>query len=396
MKPRLLFIVGRFVIGGHASDNIPLLFHLKHHYISQIIHGEKEADEIEPFFLLEKYPGLDIIKLPSLKRSINPFSDLITVFSLYKKIKAFKPDIVHTHGAKAGVLGRIAAWFYGRTLIVHTFHGHLFHSYFGSITTGAIIVLERLLAKITNASIALSLSQKKELVEKYRIYPCYKVHEIPLGLFSPPEPTFRKRNFKQQHNLKNDTVLIGIIGRIVSIKNQIDFLHAARIILSCEKSNIKFAVIGDGEDRQLLTNFLTRNNISFSIPENPIDNADVIFTSWIDDIYQAIYDLDIVVLTSLNEGTPVSLIEAQLCAKPVVAYDVGGVKDTFLDKVSGFLVRKGDFSALATLIIQLAVNEDERKLMGERGREYAAEKFSKQTELRSIDKLYKELLQKKF
>src|SRR3954471_3346428 len=112
MKARLLVIVGRFVIGGHATDNIPLLFHLKDRYTIKSIYGEKEADEIEPLFLLDQFPGLDMQKLPNLKRRINPFADIITLYRIYKCIKSFKPDIVHTHGAKAGFTGRLAARLY--------------------------------------------------------------------------------------------------------------------------------------------------------------------------------------------------------------------------------------------------------------------------------------------
>src|SRR5687768_7985377 len=142
MNPRLLIIINRFVIGGQAADTIPLLYHLKDKYLIKVIYGEKEADEIEPLFLLQQYPGLDLQKMPSLKRSINPFADVISTFRMYKLIKAFKPDIVHTHGAKSGLTGRIAAKIWGKAVLVHTFHGHLFHSYFNAFTTKAIIQTE--------------------------------------------------------------------------------------------------------------------------------------------------------------------------------------------------------------------------------------------------------------
>ncbi len=190
MKSKILIIINRFVIGGQAADTIPLLHRLKDKYAIKIIYGEKEADEIVPLFLLEQFPGLDMQKLPSLKRSINPFADIISTYRIYKIIKAFQPQIVHTHGAKSGVAGRLAAWIYGNCFIVHTFHGHLFHSYFNKLTTRFIILVERALSHITHAAIALSASQKRELVDDFNIFPSSKVYEIPLGLFQPEEKQF--------------------------------------------------------------------------------------------------------------------------------------------------------------------------------------------------------------
>src|SRR2546423_1368310 len=109
MKPRLLIIINRFVIGGQAADTIPLLHHLQHKYTIKIIYGEKQADELEPLFLLNKYAGLDIQKITSLRRTINPFADVTTLYRIYKFIRSFKPHIVHTHGAKSGFTGRVAA-----------------------------------------------------------------------------------------------------------------------------------------------------------------------------------------------------------------------------------------------------------------------------------------------
>src|ERR1044071_9020633 len=114
MKPRLLVILNRFVIGGPAADTIPLLYHLQDKYTIKILYGEKEADEWEPLFLLKKYPGLDLKKIPSLKRSINPFTDVLALFQIFKYIRQFKPHIVHTHGAKSGFTGRLAAWLWSR------------------------------------------------------------------------------------------------------------------------------------------------------------------------------------------------------------------------------------------------------------------------------------------
>ena len=392
VKPRLLIIINRFVIGGQAADTIPLLYRLKDKFQIKIIYGEKEADEIEPLFLLQQYQGLDIEKIPTLRRSINPFIDLITLFRLYKYISNYKPQIVHTHGAKSGFLGRLAAWVWGKTVIVHTFHGHLFHSYFNSITTKVFIFLERSLAGITHAAIALSPSQKSELVDQFKIFPAEKVFEIPLGMAAPDLNERDVSGIKTLYKLDEADVTIAIIGRIVPIKNHIDFLNIAIKVLKSGINNVKFLIIGDGNDRKMLESFLNENGYSFSGPGNIKEHSKFIFTSWIADMYSVIKELDIVVLTSSNEGTPVSLIEAQLCAKPVVAYNVGGVKDTFENNQSGYLVEKGNVEDFAQKLLALINDESLRTKMGLRGKEFSAIKYSKETEVNAIENLYTNLL----
>jgi glycosyltransferase involved in cell wall biosynthesis len=390
----LLIIINRFVIGGQAADTIPLLYRLKDRYKIKIIYGEKEADEIEPLFLLKQYPGLDIEKIPSLKRSINPFADVITLYKIYRCVKKFKPIIVHTHGAKSGLLGRVAARLWGKAVIVHTFHGHLFHSYFNKLTTSIIILLERSLAKITHAAIALSPSQQEELTKDFKIFPVKKVFEIPLGMVEPDVTVLHKQQLRTPYKVAPHEITIAIVGRIVPIKNHVDFLNVAYEILRGGQANVRFFIIGDGGDRTALENNLQQNGYTYSSPENIIEGSQFIFTSWISDMYSVMDELDVVVLTSSNEGTPVSLIEAQMCSKPVVAYNVGGVKDTFIDNESGFLVEKGDIKAFAARLLLLINNEDLRNQMGKRGKEFSLKKYSKDAEVAAIENLYTLLLKR--
>lgn len=391
MKPRLLVILNRFVIGGPAADTIPLLYHLQDKYTIKILYGEKEADEREPLFLLKKYPGLNLIKIASLKRSINPFSDVIAFFSIVGHILKFSPHIVHTHGAKSGFAGRLAARLWSKAAIVHTFHGHVFYSYFNPFTTRFIITLEKMLAHITNAAVALGASQKHDLIHTFRIFPPEKVVEIPLGLQKPEQPLSDYNHFRNTYKLKPGDVSIAIIGRLVPIKNHIDFIKVGSEVLK-KVDNVKFFIIGDGQQRAGLVHFLKENKLSFALPGQPSENRKFIFTSWIDDIYTVMHNLDIVVLTSYNEGTPLSLIEAQLCGKSVVAYDVGGVKDTFVDNVSGYLVPKGDIFSFSEKLISMISDKDKRLAMGEKGKEFSSAKFSKLVEVNRTDKLYTGLL----
>ncbi len=395
MKPRLLIIINRFVIGGQTSDTIPLLFHLKEKYTILVLYGNKEKDEIEPLFLLDRYPGIRISKISSLKRTVNPFADFSTFFTIVKHVRGFKPHIIHTHGAKSGLSGRVAAWICKVPVRVHTFHGHLFHSYFNGFISSMIINLERLLGKVTDAVIALSDSQKAEIVHQFSVLPLQKVFVIPLGIELPAFTVQPEINLRKEYHLSEEDIAVAIISRIVPIKNHIDFLKIAVNIINAGYNNYCFFIIGDGEQRNELTHFLHQNNIPFSTPEQPVEKVRVIFTSWLTEVMKVIGEVDIVVLTSLNEGSPVSLIEAQLCGKPVVAYNVGGVKDTFVDNVSGFLVNKGDIDDFTNKLLMLGDNKELRNQIGGEGKKYASGKFSKQAEVKAIDDLYCGLLKQK-
>ena len=394
-KPRLLFILNRFVIGGQATDTIPLLYRLKDRYEIKILFGKKEADEIAPLFLLHQYPGLDMKELANLQRKLNPVSDILAIVSIVRFIRKFRPHIVHTHGAKSGLLGRLAAWLNNVPVVVHTFHGHVFHSYFNRFVTAGVLFTERSLAAVTTASVALSPSQKLEISDKYRVFPAQKVHVIPLGLDDIPASPAMRAGFRAKYALSDADVAIAIVGRIVPIKNHHDFLEIACRVLKQGDSNAVFFIIGDGSLSSSLYTYLDQQGMAYSTPERPVKQSKIIFTSWLPDMAVVVQGLDVVVLTSLNEGTPVSLIEAQLCAKPVVAYNVGGVKDTFADKESGFLVEKGNITDFVEKLRLLLNDKQLRITMGEQGKLYCSRKFSKQTEVNATDQLYKDLLAKK-
>ena len=227
MKPNVIIVLNRLVIGGQAVDTIPLAYYLQNYFNVLILYGEKEADEIEASFLLEQYPNLQVKKIKQLRRTINPITDLIAFFSIVQQIKKHKASIVHTHGSKSGLLGRLAAWLLSVPVIVHTFHGHLFHSYFNSIGNFFIKNIERLLAKISTHIIALSDEQFKEITKTYSIAPSNKVSIIPLGVDEKAlqlSVELNREKFRTQFNLLPTDIAIGIVGRVVPIKNHFLFL----------------------------------------------------------------------------------------------------------------------------------------------------------------------------
>ncbi|HEX8357530.1 MAG TPA: glycosyltransferase, partial [Segetibacter sp.] len=229
-KPRLLIILNRFVIGGQTVDIIPLAWYLKKEFEILIVYGEKEKDEIEPFFLLEKYPGLQLKKICHLRKSIHPLTDIIAFFKLVSLISSFKAHIVHTHFAKAGFLGRMAAFCCGVPVIVHTFHGHFFHSYFSTSFSRIIAAFERNMTKISSAVVCLSKTQLHELVNVFKVVPLKKIKIIPLGVNSNSDasPASSRTNFRSRYGLHETDVAIGIVGRLVPIKNHSFFIDVIR------------------------------------------------------------------------------------------------------------------------------------------------------------------------
>ena len=396
-KPRLLIVLNRFVIGGQAVDTLPLAYFLRADFEILILYGEKEKDEIEPQFLLEKYPGLKLKKISHLRRSVNPFTDIIAFARLIYTIIRFKPHIVHTHGAKSGFLGRVAAWVCKAPVIVHTFHGHFFHSYFSKNISRFIAAIERRTGKITTAAVALSIAQKKELVEEYKILPASKIAIIPLGFAyeANNNQSYLRNAFRNKYGLQNKDIAIAIIGRIVPIKNHLFFIQVIKEIRSSNvSSRAAFFIIGDGQLRKQVEDELSKQQILFN-HEKITRESRVVFTSWITNINEVMNGLDIVTLTSLNEGTPLSIIEAQFFKKPVVSTNVGGVKDTMEDAKTGFLVQKDDVKSFSEKITLLISNEDLRVRMGEEGYKFAEQRFSKQKEVDKTKEFYFSLLKQK-
>ncbi|MEP7318543.1 MAG: glycosyltransferase, partial [Panacibacter sp.] len=331
MKPRLLIVLNRLVVGGQSIDTVPLANALKQDYEIMIVHGEKENDEEAYTGVLQNCSGIAFTKISSLKRSVNPLNDIGSLFSMYRVIKKFAPSIVHTHGSKPGFIGRIAAWFARVPVIIHTFHGHLFHSYYNKIGSFIIIRFERLLGRISTKVVVLSNHQKAEIAEQYKIVNAAKTVTVPLGIdeheYSENAGLLR-RNMRSEYQLKDECVAICIIGRMVPVKNYQLFVEIIIALYPLQKNAVKFFFIGDGDLKNELQQQLNNAGIEWSEAlNNPA--AKVIFTSWVTPVTSVLHGMDIVVLTSLNEGTPLSIIEAQACGKPVIATNTGGVRDTF-------------------------------------------------------------------
>ena len=404
---KILQIIARLNIGGAAIYTVLLSSELNNiGYKTILIKGSEGKTEGDMMYFAES-KGVKPVLIPELGRDVGFKNDLIAFYKLYKLIRQEKPDIVHTHTAKAGALGRFAAWLAGVPVILHTFHGHVLTGYFGKLKTWVFTQIEKILAHISTRIITLSNELKKELIqigmgreEKFEV--------IPLGLDlkpfiekNPPTSPFDKGGqegdlikgevggffgeFKKELGLSEDTLLIGIVGRLVPIKGHRYFLDAAKIISSqftVHSSQLKFVIVGDGELREELEDYTKKLGIA----------NDVIFTGFRQDLPKIYADLDIVVLTSLNEGTPVSIIEAMAAGKPVVATNVGGVSSLVKNNVNGFLVSPQDAKALSDAIIKLLKNSDLRQKMGREGQSSVFPHYDISQLVKRVDFLYSSLM----
>jgi glycosyltransferase involved in cell wall biosynthesis len=388
---KILRIHNRLIVGG-PSHNVTLLSaYLSPEFETKLLVGKKDRFEKDASYIAEQL-GLTPVEISEMRRSILPFNDIIAYFKIRKIIRQYKPDIVHTHASKAGAIGRLAARAEGVKLVVHTFHGHVFHSYFNKFLSGIIVRVERFLARKTDAIIAISDSQKTELADVYKIAPAHKIFTIPLGFnldkFSVDQES-KRRIFRNKYGFAKHELLIGIIGRIVPIKNHDMFLEVAAIIKNKTNVDVRFAIIGDGESREQVQKKAGELGLSYSyFITNPKQPADVVVTSWETEIDQALAGLDIVLLTSHNEGTPVSLIEAQAASKPVVCTNVGGVEDAVVHGETGYITQPGDVQTFANYVFELIEDPTLREQMGYKGHEYVTRHYSRQRLVGDMKNLY--------
>ena len=395
---KILRIHNRLIVGGPSHNVTLLTAYLSPEFETRLLVGKKDPAEKDATYIAQRL-GLKPIEIAEMRRSILPCNDIIAYFKIKKIIREFKPDIVHTHASKSGAIGRLAANSCNVPLIVHTFHGNVFHSYFNGFLTSLIIRIERFLAKKTDAIVAISDSQRKELTDVYKIAPPEKIFTIALGFnlekFSVDQDA-KKEVFRNKYGFDKNDIVVGIIGRLVPVKNHEMFLEVAALIKANSNKNIRFVIIGDGESRTLIEKKAAGLNLSYSyFVSHPKVTTDILVTSWETEIDQALAGIDIIVLTSHNEGTPVSLIEAQAAHKPVVSTNVGGIEDIVQHGETGFITEAGDTTTFAQHIQTLIDNPQLREQMGKKGYENVIKRYSKQRLITDMKHLYLSFLEEK-
>ncbi len=379
---RILRIIARLNVGGPAIHVALLTEKLSApDYESTLVCGTIEASEGDMTYFARSR-GVEPVVIPALGRALNPLADIRTIWTLYRLIRRLKPDIVHTHTAKAGFTGRVAARLAGVPVIIHTFHGHVFHGYFGPRKTQAFMRLEQLAARLTDRLITLTDALRRELADDYRIAGRKKIVVLPLGfdLSSFLHAARKSGGFRRAWNIPEAVPLVGIVGRMVPVKNHALFLEAA-VKLRAQMPDVRFVMVGDGE---------LRAEIEAQVDALGLRDA-VTFTGWQRDLAPIYADLDVLVMCSVNEGTPVSVIEALAAGCPVVATAVGGLPDLLDGGALGRLVPSGDVDVLTAALADTLRNPPDmtaaRGLMQER---YSIDRL-----VRDLDALYRDLLAKK-
>jgi GT2 family glycosyltransferase len=401
---RVLRFIARLNIGG-PSIHVHLLttgldskkFH------STLITGKISPSEGDMGYLFEPFEDKPII-IDELQREISPLMDLKAFLRILGILRREKPDIVHTHTAKAGTSARLAAivsnrFSSGNAKTVHTFHGHVFSGYFSPAKSRMFIWIERLLARKTDVIVAISQTQKKDLSQKFDIAPDEKIRVIPLGFDLAPflGSSHKKGRFKKTLGKGKGSLLVGIVGRLVPIKNHALFLDMASIFMDENKKvDVEFVLVGDGELREELATYAEENGLTENIS----------FCGWRRDLSEVYADLDILALTSKNEGTPVSIIEAMAAGTAVISTDAGGVRDLlgptikemplkggFIVCKKGILCRKNDAYGFAQGLKYLVeMDKEKRNRMIDEARVFVMKNFSNERLLKDIESLYLEIV----
>ena len=388
--PKVLRIINRFNLGGITYNVSFLSRFLSARYQTLLIGGPEEKGEQSSIYI-PKGLGLEPVIIAEMQRSVNPLSDFFAYRRIKKIIREYRPDIVHTHASKAGAVGRLAAAHCGVPVIVHTFHGNVFQGYFSGFKTAVIKAVERYLARKSTAIVAISAIQKEELTHVHQICAPDKVTVIPLGFdlqrFSENQEE-KRRHFRATYGLKDDEIAIGIIGRLAPIKNHPLFFESIAYLLKHTNRKIKALIIGDGDIKPQLTADLQRLGLSY---QDGKGEGTVIFTSWITEVDVALAGLDLVALSSRNEGTPVSLIEAQAAGRYIVSTDVGGVRD-ILHPDCGLLCASDDLEAYRANLLYAVQHFDALSAGAGAAKASITEKFSYHRLCADMERLYDRLL----
>jgi glycosyltransferase involved in cell wall biosynthesis len=381
-RVKVLRIITRMNIGGPALHALLLTNRLDpNRYESWLVTGPVETGEGD-FMAWQQDKPQRMILLPDLRRNPDAPNDLRALWALFCLIRKLRPDIVHTHMAKAGTLGRIAAHLAGVPVIVHTYHGHVLHGYFAPGKERVFCIIEWLLALISTRLIAVSDSVKQELL-RLRIGKPSQYRIIPLGLSVERYLACEalQGQLRRELGIAATDPLIGIVARLAPIKRHENLIQAADEVVR-QLPNVRFLLVGDGEQRQVLEQMTREKRLQ--------DN--VKFLGWRSDLDRVYADCDVVALTSANEGLPVSLIEAMASARPVVATRVGGVPDLVRAGITGVLVDPEDPQAFARALIAVMQDGALRQRLGQAARIDVRDRFRSERLVEDINTLYRELV----
>lgn len=382
---RVLRVIARLNVGGPALHVTYLTRGLTERgYETTLVAGDVGRGEESMAFVAEQ-AGVDVLRLPGLSRDLSPVRDLVSAWRLARIIRRLEPDILHTHTAKAGAIGRAAtllAVSRRRRVVVHTFHGHVLRGYFGRAGALLFRMIEMVLARATDRLVAVSPEVRDELVA-LGVAPRRKFSVIRLGIELEPRVAFDgdTAEVRRRHAIPASKFVVGWFGRITAVKRTDDLLT---MLTGLRERGVDamLLIVGDGDDRGRLEQRAHDLGIARSC----------LFLGYQEDVAPWYAVCDAVILTSAHEGTPVTIIEALAAGRPVVATRVGGIPDVVDEGETGFLVRQGDTHAMAERLEILARDPERRVAMGQEGRVRMLQRYAVERLVADVDALYRELL----
>ena len=392
--------------GGPARHVVWLTDGLKDEFDTTLVCGTVPPTEGDMNYFAAQN-GVEPFFIPEMSRELSP-KDVVSLLKIYLLLRREKPAIIHTHTAKAGTLGRVAGfaykWLTPSALIgrprqlhfVHTYHGHVFHSYYGPLKTRFFLTIERVLARVaTDKIFVLSERQRWEINEKYRVGRAAQFEIVPLGIDLAAYRNWRENRLILREELNvGDEILVGIVGRLTQVKNHSLFLRVAKLWQERAEADdlppVRFIVIGDGD---------LRANLEKEALD--LDLKNTIFLGERNDEHVFYPALDVVALTSFNEGTPLTLIEAMANERPVISTAVGGVVDllgtentvteenlSYIVGQRGVSVPSEDAETFFQGLVRLVKDKDLRDNLGKQGAEFVRHKYSKERLLADVKRLY--------
>jgi glycosyltransferase involved in cell wall biosynthesis len=383
---KVLRVIARLNVGGPALHVAYLSAGLADRgYDTTLVAGTVGSGEASMAFVAEQR-GVRIETLDDLHREIAPLRDLRTILRLARLIRTERPTILHTHTAKAGAVGRIAALLAGDArppVIVHTFHGHVLRGYFNPALTAGFRLLERMLARVATALVAVSPEVRDDLVA-LGVAPASKFAVVRLGIELDERVDYAEEERKATRRLLGippDAFVVGWIGRMTAVKRTEDIARTLQALVERGVDGY-LCLVGDGPDRTRLERRMHELGVA----------KRCLFVGYQENVARFYDAMDVLLLTSVNEGTPVSVIEALAAGRPVVATRVGGVSDVVRDGVDGFLAEVADVESLAARLAELAGDPELRARMGNAGRAHVVDRYAVERLVDDVDRLYRALL----
>jgi glycosyltransferase involved in cell wall biosynthesis len=375
---KVISVVTRIAMDSAGKQAILISQHLdKKYYDTLLVTGSCESNEVDMSRWIDERQ-VSHYHIPQMKREIRLIQDFIAWLKMVWLFIREKPDIVHTRTAKAGTIGRIAAIVTGVPVIIHTFDGHVFNGYFGKYKTWFILSVERMLTRFTDTIIAISNSQKEELIRYLNLSNPDKIKVIPIGFdFDNDLKPSQNGTLRDELKISMDDLAVGYIGRLAPIKRVDRLIDAFQMVLE-EIPSGKLFIVGDGELRGEIEQLVSSKNL----------NEKIQFLGVRQDLEKIYTAVDVVALSSDNEGTPAVLIEAMHYGTAVVATNVGGIPDVVKNGISGLLTEANGPGDLAEILIKVLKDRELREKMGKAGMQDVHRRFSHTTLLEKLHKLY--------